>query len=146
MNTAIRFEMLTALPDSLATLCELSEADGFRFLRRLIDDWHLGHNRFNLHGEILLGALIGDRLVAIGGINCDCDDDGLARLRRVYVHPDFRKDGVGRELVARLETHARAHFRRITLFTDRADAAQFYEGLGYRPVIGHPQRSHQKLL
>ncbi|MBV1775452.1 GNAT family N-acetyltransferase [Burkholderiaceae bacterium DAT-1] len=144
MVAGLHFESLTALPEDIEALCGLSEAEGFRFLRRLIEDWQLGHNRFNLEGEVLMGGFVDDALVAIGGINCDCDDDQLGRLRRVFVHPDYRHTGVGRALVLLLEERARQSFKRLVLFTDRPDAAKFYESMGYQAVQGHPQRSHVK--
>jgi hypothetical protein len=34
----------------------------------------------------------------------------------------------------------------VVLYTDRAASARILEQLGYRRVLGHPQRSHEKRL
>jgi GNAT superfamily N-acetyltransferase len=49
----------------------------------------------------------------------------------MYVAPEMRGSGVGRRLVRALEARARRHFAVLRLRTDTADAAAFYERLGY---------------
>lgn len=134
------------LPEGVEALCVLGEAEGFRFLRRLIDDWRCGDNRFDQEGEAFLAVWMADRLVGVAGINRDCDDDTLGRVRRVYVHPEARSHGVGHALIGAIEQHARQHFKRLVLYTNAEPAMHFYESMGYRRIIGHPQRSHEKRL
>lgn len=52
----------------LDQLARESEEEGFRFLRRLRDEYISGANRFSLLGEILLGAYKPSVLLAIGGL------------------------------------------------------------------------------
>ncbi|QDQ29259.1 GNAT family N-acetyltransferase [Chitinimonas arctica] len=137
---------VTALPGDIEQLCLLSEGEGLRFLRRLIKDWECGDNRFDQPGEALFAVELDGQLAGVGGINCDCDDPHLGRVRRVYVHPDFRRRGVGTALIRTIETHAAGRFKRLVLFTESWAAAGFYDQLAYRPIVGHPQRSHEKML
>ncbi|GAB3263038.1 GNAT family N-acetyltransferase [Chitinimonas naiadis] len=142
----LRVERVMDLPAGIEDLCVLGEAEGFRFLARLRADWCCGDNRFDQEGEAFFAVWIDDRLVGIGGLNRDCDDDTLGRVRRVYVHPDARSHGVGHALLAVIEQHAMQHFKRLVLYTNAVPAMHFYESHGYRRIIGHPQRSHEKRL
>ncbi|WP_269533724.1 GNAT family N-acetyltransferase [Chitinimonas sp. BJYL2] len=139
-------EAITELPEGVEALNTLAEAEGFRFLRRLIDDWRCGDNRFDQEGEAFFAVWLDGQLVGLGGLNRDCDDDTLGRIRRVYVHPAARSHGLGQALIERLEHHAAQTFLRVVLYTTAIPAMQFYEGLGYRRILGHPQRSHEKRL
>lgn len=141
-----KVERVNDLPADIEALCAQSEAEGFRFLRRLINDWQCGDNRFDHDGEAFYAVYQDGQLAAVGGLNCDCDDDNLGRIRRVYVHPDFRRHGVGTALMRRIEQDAMGRFRRLVLFTESWVAAGFYDGLQYRPIVGHPQRTHEKSL
>ena len=59
-----------------------------------------------------------------------------AEVRKLLVHPDRRRQGIGRALMAVLETHAgRIGRRLLTLDTRTGDVAEpLYESLGYRTV------------
>jgi GNAT superfamily N-acetyltransferase len=132
----------------LDALVRESEAEGFRFLRRLRDEFDAGTNRFDGAGEVLLGAWMGDALVAVGGINVDpyAGDARVGRLRHLYVGAAHRRSGVGREMVAALVRAAAAHFDALHLRTDTDAAARFYERLGFAPVPGHPSATHRLAL
>ena len=57
---------------------------GFRFLTRLINEWHSGANRFDAPGECLMAAYLNQQLIGIGGLSVDpYADNNVARLRRV---------------------------------------------------------------
>ncbi len=62
---------LTDLPPSVEVLSREAEAHGYRFLRRLIEEWSTGANRFDGPGEVLLAASTHGHLVGIGGLNRD---------------------------------------------------------------------------
>lgn len=126
-------------PSDLPALREfatLAEAEGFRFVNRLVDA--LIADELDLDGsrEFFLARVIGDRLVAVGGVTPDpyLDDARTGRLRHLYVHPDARDGGVGTELVIHLERRATGSYDSLRLRTDSARAARFYARLGYRPV------------
>jgi GNAT superfamily N-acetyltransferase len=50
-------------------------------------------------------------------------------VRHLYVLADWRRRGVGRQLVEAVVAEARLHFDRLTLWTN--DAAPFYRALGF---------------
>jgi GNAT superfamily N-acetyltransferase len=56
-------------------------------------------------GEFLVGFVNGE-LVAIGGLVRRSPDEG--EIRRMRVHPDFQRRGLGRLLLERLEERAQA--------------------------------------
>jgi hypothetical protein len=62
-----------------------SEHEGWRFLRRLLDEWLTGQNRFDRPGERLLSARSAGQLIGICGLNIDPNEtDGrIGRVRRL---------------------------------------------------------------
>jgi GNAT superfamily N-acetyltransferase len=82
-------------------------------------------------GEFLLGLTDG-KLVAIGGLLRRSPEE--AEIKRMRVHPDFQRRGIGRLLLEGLEGRARAlGYRAIRLdTTDRQTAVrQLHENAGY---------------
>ena len=57
----------------------------------------------------------------------------IGRIRRVYVMPGWRDQGVGRSLVTVLIEHARQNFRCLGLRADNPNAARLYESIGFLP-------------
>ena len=73
--------------------------------------------------------------MAGGGIKRD--DDGVAEIKRMYVAPAARRQGLGRRLLEALEEKARElGYARIRLDTgNRQPHAQaMYERAGYHPI------------
>lgn len=90
-------------------------------------------------GEFLVGIADAD-IVAIGGFQPRGDDE--AELRRIRVHPEYRRRGYGERIVAALERRAsKRGIERIVLTTnERLTAAQtLYEKRGYEKVRREPQ-------
>ena len=87
----------------------------------------------------------GGKPVAGGGLKRD--DDGVAEIKRMYVVPAARRQGLGRQLLEALEDRARElGYARIRLDTgNRQPHAQaMYERAGYHPIEnynGNPQAS-----
>lgn len=113
-----------------------AETEGAPFLFRLRDEWESGELCFDDKGELLLGAFRGEWLVGCGGISRDpyAPAPGLGRVRHVYVLSGHRGRGIGGALMERLLDHARGHFSRLRLTTQRPEAARLYESLGFAPV------------
>jgi GNAT superfamily N-acetyltransferase len=64
-------------------------------------------------------------------------DDQTAEVKRMYVAPEARRQGVARAVLAYLEKHARsAGVARLVLETgdEQPEALAFYTAAGYRPV------------
>jgi ribosomal protein S18 acetylase RimI-like enzyme len=129
--------------DRLRPLIAESERQGFAFVRRLVEEWGSGINRFDRPGEVLFAARAGDDLVGVCGLNVDphADDPRIGRVRHLYVLVPYRRAGVGEQLVTDVIETARGHFARLHLRTTSAAAARLYERLGFRPTPG-AQHSH----
>ncbi|HEY8456283.1 MAG TPA: GNAT family N-acetyltransferase [Actinopolymorphaceae bacterium] len=56
----------------------------------------------------------------------------LARLHDLYVHPDSRRQGVGRVLMEAVTRWGAEHVRYVEWQAGEKTAAPFYEHLGYR--------------
>jgi GNAT superfamily N-acetyltransferase len=77
----------------------------------------------------------GGKPVAGGGIKRD--DDGVAEIKRMYVAPAARRQGLGRRLLEELEDKARElGYARIRLDTGarQPHAQAMYERAGYHPI------------
>jgi GNAT superfamily N-acetyltransferase len=130
--------------DRLSVLLTESEALGYRFLRRLIEEWERGVNRFSRPGEALFAAESGGQIVGVCGLNVDpyLDDPRVGRVRNVYVLAECRGRGIGRRLVERAVAAARGHFDRLRLRGEEAGPARLYESIGFRPCAGIPNCTH----
>ena len=133
---------------SLNELIESAAAEGFRIPTRLCEEYADGANRFDRPGEVLLGAWIEGRLVAVCGLNRDpyTEEQGVGRVRRLYVLPNSRRRGVARALVGRIIDRAKGRFRRLRVFTESAEALAFYDSLGFERIEGEPRCSHAMRL
>jgi len=118
----------------LDALLAESEQAGSLIVRRLVDEWASGANRFDRSGEALFAARIEGRLVGVCGLNVDpySAEPRLGRVRHLYVLSAYRRRGIGRRLVARVIATARGRFDRLRLSTGNPVAAQFYERMGFR--------------
>ncbi len=145
----IRIERVTSLPaEELAGLVPASEAEGFAFLRRLREEWSTARERFDCPGEAFFTARIQGRLVGVCGLSRDpyTGQADVGRVRRLYVLPGFRGQGVGKRLVEAVLEAARPHFTLLSLRTDNPVAARFYEGLGFDPYPGLECSTHLRNL
>lgn len=134
--TSTTCERLIGVPsETLEGLLADSEREGSRFVRRLVDEWATGANRFDRPGEALFIARIGDRLVGICGLNVDpyAAAANVGRVRRLYVLSAYRRLGVGRQLVLAVLRAARGRFDVLRLRTTNPAAARLYESLGFTP-------------
>ncbi len=122
-----------------------SEAEWFRFLTRMQEEWRSGTNRFSLPGEGLFEARQDGRLAGICGLNVDpfAGDITVGRLRRMYVSKNSRRSGVGTALVNAAMAHAKGKFRVVRLRTDSEDAAAFYVACGFRVTDGTGRSTHE---
>ena len=136
MKPALRIVQLLDLPASVEALRIAAMGEGYGFVDKLVAEWRSGINRFDRPGEIFLGAFQSDDPVAVGGLNRDpyAKQDGVARLRHVYVARAFRHCGVGTALVRRLLDEATGRFQSVRLRTATPESAGFYVRLGFAPV------------
>jgi GNAT superfamily N-acetyltransferase len=124
-----------------------AQSESYDFIETLVEEWSTGENRFDAPGEALCGYVEHGLLVAVGGLNCDpfAGRPEIGRIRRVYVRPAWRNQGIGRALVTALVDQARTHFRSVRLRAENAGAARLYERMGFVP-IENPDATHILLL
>jgi len=83
----------------------------------------------------LVGASVGGRLVGIGGI--ELQGGGFAELKRFYVVPDLRGNGLADAILDALERYAGDHGVGVLRLEtgDRQDAAiSFYRRRGFQMI------------
>ncbi|MFC4409831.1 GNAT family N-acetyltransferase [Chungangia koreensis] len=130
-------------------LIQESEAEGYRFVRRLCEDYNMGRNRFDKQGEALFGVWNeSDELIAIGGVNQSpfSDSGRIGRLRRFYVRPDSRRQGIGTMLLREITEFSKGNFDEMTLRTDSAKSDAFYRANGFMDTDQFPESTHKMLL
>ena len=126
----MRVERLSQMT-KVVPLAAIARSEGFQFLDRLIVEWTEGSNRFSQPGEAIFGAFVGEVLVGTAGITVQRDHVG--RVRRVYVHPAYRRQGIAKLLMDAVLTIGRDHFTTLVLYTETDEARNMYERLGFVP-------------
>ena len=138
------------LPKQIENLAALANQEGYAFIQRFIEEFQSGKNRFDQTGECLLMAYDGNSLVGCGGLNQQWGDAGveerIGRVRRFYVHPQYRQHGVGKTLLLELEKLAKPYYSALCLNTDQKGAAHFYQKHNYVFVESHPNYNYFKYL
>jgi GNAT superfamily N-acetyltransferase len=144
----VAISRLDDLPiDILDPLLEESEREGWRFLRRLADEWQAGTNRFDRPGEGLFAAWADAELVGVCGLNTDPYGAAtrIGRVRRLYVARCHRRCGVGRKLVEAVVRAAKGQFGALRVRTENPKAARLYERLGFA-AVGMADCTHTLIL
>jgi GNAT superfamily N-acetyltransferase len=136
--------LIDPAPGSFDALVAESERAGYRFVRRLAEEWTSGANRFDRPGEALFASLIDGRMIGICGLNVDpyTTTAGVGRVRHLYVLVAYRRLGIGRQLVGRVVEAARGRFDRLRLSTQNPAAARLYERLGFDRRAGATDHTH----
>jgi GNAT superfamily N-acetyltransferase len=126
------------LPPGLEGLAQAAAAEGVRNVRRLIENWESGAQRFDQDGAALFAAVDGETVAAIGGVRRETDtDESAMRMHRFYVDPSYRRLGLGSRLAREVMTHALSHASVLTCNARAsAAAAPFWEALGFAKADG----------
>lgn len=136
-----------------------SAAEGYRHIRRLIDDYASGMNRFDMAGEALFVAAVNGEIVGVGGLNryeefigkdsgdhqgqgADHSCQGFGRVRRMYVLPSYRRKGIAKAIMAAVLHLAQEHFDGVVLRTSNPEADRFYRSLGFDNQFGNERVTH----
>ncbi len=85
------------------------------------------------HSLTYVCAFDGERL--IGFVNVVCDGRDHAFILDTRVDPDYRRRGIGKELVARGGQEAAAAGCTVLHVDYSPDSARFYEACGFRPTL-----------
>lgn len=119
------------LPDGFELLRHAADGEAYNMLATLAREWASGENRFDGPGEALVAAHDGVALAGMGAMTRDPYLDGSLRMRRFYVSARARRRGIGRALAHALLNRPETAGRRITLNAPHAEAARFWESLGF---------------
>jgi GNAT superfamily N-acetyltransferase len=121
------------LPEDFQALVDAARREGHCLLDRLLSDWASGQLRFDGPNEKLLMARIDGKLVGVGGITVEPTDASALRLRRFYVVPAARRQGVARALAhALLESVPDPSI--VGVHVGVPSAFVFWEAVGFRRV------------
>ncbi|HWU14723.1 MAG TPA: GNAT family N-acetyltransferase [Caulobacter sp.] len=128
------------LPEGFDALLANAASEGVGNMALLAAHWASGDQRFERDGEALLGALLAGELAGIGGLSIEpAATEPARRVRRFYVRPAFRRQGVGRTLASALIQEA---LDQVDLLTCNAAAspaaAPFWEAQGFWPDVSGP--------
>jgi GNAT superfamily N-acetyltransferase len=123
------------LPDGFDTLLADAAAEGVRNMALLAEGWATGDQRFDGDGEALLGVLLAGELAGIGGLSVEpAAAEPARRVRRVYVRPAFRRQGVARTLASALIQESLDQVDLLTVNAAASPAAApFWEAQGFSP-------------
>jgi GNAT superfamily N-acetyltransferase len=135
--TNLTVEPITTLDaNQFEAMRQESEALGFRFVTRLINEFADGRNHFDKAGELLLALFADGALIGVGGVNRDpyATEGTVGRVRHVYVLEGERRKNAGTFLLHALIHHAQQHFTLLRLRTMTTEASRFYEKIGFLPV------------
>jgi GNAT superfamily N-acetyltransferase len=128
----------------LALLVDESVREGFRHIKRLVNDYVTGINRFDKEGEALFIAFQNSDIVGVCGLNRDpfSNSKEAGRVRRLYVLPRVRGLGIGRLLMDSIIAEARKNYSMLVLKTDNPKADVFYRSIGFSVDIDSEIESH----
>ncbi|HZZ68259.1 MAG TPA: GNAT family N-acetyltransferase [Phenylobacterium sp.] len=132
------------LPTDFPALQAEAEREGHRNLTRLAQEWSADPTEF----VALLAAFYDGRLVGIGGMTREPDssDEPTLRMRRLYVSPQARRQGMARVIANALLQEAFDQSALVTVHAGNAGAAAFWMAMGFAPAEGrnwsHERRPH----
>ncbi|MCA9487103.1 MAG: GNAT family N-acetyltransferase [Nanoarchaeota archaeon] len=144
MKSIIGIRGQETLPTGFSKLVELSLGEGFKFVEKMQSEWISRKNRFNSEGEICYALFFDNILVAVCGLNIDpyTNEANVGRIRHLYVHPEFRRKGLGETLVKKILDESKGKFKTIRLRTDSSNASNFYCSIGFVKQTGEEYSTH----
>ncbi|MGH1361731.1 MAG: GNAT family N-acetyltransferase [Burkholderiaceae bacterium] len=129
----MELKRISEVAKDLEELASTAQAEGHGNVMVLVSEFRSSVNRFALPGEAMFGAYVNEMLVGVGGLNIDpyYANAKIGRVRRLYIHHRWRREGIGAEMMRRIEGEAARQFSVLQLFTTSELAGAFYESLGY---------------
>jgi GNAT superfamily N-acetyltransferase len=124
-----------ALPDAFPLLAAHAAEEGVRNMALLADQWRAGTQRFE-DPAALFAAYIDGELAGIGGVTLQSDlAEPAMRMRRLFVAPTFRRQGVGQALAGAMIQQGLQEARLLTANARASEAApRFWEAMGFSPA------------
>ncbi|MBI4261317.1 MAG: GNAT family N-acetyltransferase [Actinobacteria bacterium] len=99
--------------------------------------------------QVVVAAVEGGRWVGMAGGYGSEEEPGVSVVIAMWVHPSYRRHGVGRELLEAVEVWARergARTLRLGLADGNPEAAGLYAAAGFRPVARMPLRPGSAIM
>jgi GNAT superfamily N-acetyltransferase len=131
-----------ARPDSADAVALITELDGY--LCPLYPKWNqsgLSPDRLVREGVAFFIVYVDGAPAGCGCIKPDEGIGGSGELKRMYVRPRYRGQGLGRLMLDHLESFARQHgitILRLETGVYQPEAMRLYERMGYRPIPPFP--------
>ena len=126
------------LPESFAALQTRAKAEDYGFLDRLAKNWRNGRYLDDESASVfgVFGVFGESDLIAVGAQTYDEYDPSPdhRRLRHFYVHPDVRRNGVGRTLAGALIQEAFQLAPLLHLRATHALSTAFWDAMGFERV------------
>ena len=124
------------LPEGIDALAAAALEEGYVHIQRLVEDWRSDTERFTQEGCVLLAAFRQDEnlvpvLAAIGGVTRDFIEPSRLRMRRFYVRPENRRQGLGRRVATALLQESLSAGFTLVLHAGDTRAAAFWEHMGF---------------
>jgi len=144
MNGIIVLKVNHLDTQALKLLVEESAGEGFRHIKRMVNDFETGANTFDKEGEAIFVAYQSNDIVGICGLNQDpyLNSEEVARVRRLYVSQGVRRLGIGRMLMDSVIEEARRNYKMLVLRTDNSIADTFYRSIGFSTKYSSENYSH----
>lgn len=126
--------VIDELPEGFDALLAEARSESVRNMTLLAEQWASAEQRFDADGAALFAAFVGGELAGMGGVSAEASE-GAMRMRRLYVRPRFRRNGVGLSLAGAMMQQGLQGADVLTV-NARASAAAgpFWEAMGFRPV------------
>lgn len=120
------------LPEDFDDLVAEASGEGVRNMALLADGWRSGA-RFQDDGEALFAAFLAGTLAGVGGLSVETGAaEPARRLRRLYVSPRFRRQGVATALASALIHEGLDSVSLLTVNAAASPAAgPFWEAQGF---------------
>ncbi|WP_264523130.1 GNAT family N-acetyltransferase [Flavobacterium sp. N502536] len=126
-----------------------SDDTDFRNLVVLLDqdlkirdgDDHAFYNQFNKTDQIKHVVVFYENDVAVGCGAFREKEKDTVEIKRMFVHPDFRKKGIASQVLAELEQWAKEVEYRYTILEtgkNQPEAINLYQKLGYTIIPNYP--------
>ncbi|WP_063691505.1 GNAT family N-acetyltransferase [Bradyrhizobium stylosanthis] len=121
-----------SLPVDFPELQADAIGDGHQHLTRLAAEFTLNRTMFHA----MYTCRVNDELAGIGAIT---DEPAMTvrpawRMRRFYVHRQFRRREIARTIAGALLLEAKTKVFIVTVHAGDDGAAKFWEAIGFRPV------------
>ena len=104
-------------------------------IQRIIDDWYGSESLKRQIREHRYFYIIEEDGGLAGFINATVEDN-IAELHRLYIYPDYWRQGFGTELYSKLEEELPSEVKkiRLTIIPENDPAVEFYQGHGFEKV------------